>query len=556
MARALLWGVLWGASLGVSAAVAAAAEPLADLRAGDALANDAGWWRAERLVRDGRCPSALPLLDEVEARYPTEARVFLAQGRCLLLLLRYDEAVEALEAARAADPTLAEVHLPLAVAYLNRGDLDASDAALARAEALDPDDAETQLYRGLLHLQRGDASAAASVLARARSGDSDAVHPVASFYEARALRVARDSSAAREALRRVVDDYPGTPWAERAQQELDALARTRLRTWAWLTAGWEYDDNVVLRGSGVVLPAEISGARDTRILWNGGAGGELELTPELRWGGLLAYEGTAHRELDEFDYHYPSLSTWLDRRLAGGFVARARADLAYAWVDGRPYLGYQRYDASLLRSWDRWGTSQAGGHYARFDYFFRIDDVPDGPGRPGAFCLDPDDIVCAPPGIDESDERSRDGDEWGLAVDHTLPLGLADWSLQAGYRYRHFDSEGSEFAHNAHEVLATLRGTLPGGFRLRVAGSYTHRPFRNASTFPDPDGLVFNLQYALSRDHRVDDDFRVEVGLERDVHRYVTLAARWTYRRNQSNVRVFDYHRNILGVYVTVAAGD
>lgn len=547
--------------MSASLAVAAEPSPSAPLRAvdplaHDALAQDADWWRAERLVGEGRCPSALPLLDVVEERYPAEARVFLAQGRCLLLLLRYDEAVEALEAARAADPTLAAVHLPLAVAYLNYGDLDASDAALARAEAVDPDDPEAQLYRGLLHLQRGDAAAAASVLARARSGDSDAVHPVASFYEGRALRVARDSASARAALQRVVDQYPGTPWAERAQQELDALERTRLRTWAWLTAGWEYDDNVVLRGAGVALPADISGARDTRLLWSGGAGAELELTPDWRWGGLVAYEGTAHRDLDEFDYHYPSLSTWLDRRLGSGFVARAQADLAYAWVDSRPFLGYQRYNASLLRAWDRWGTSQAGAHWARFDYFFRIDDVVDGRGRAGSFCLDPDDIVCAPPGIDESRERSRDGDEWGLAVDHTLPLGFADWSLQAGYRYRHFDSEGSEFAHQAHEVLATLRGTLPGGFRLRLAGGYIRRPYRNASTFPDPEGLVFNLQYALSRDRRVDDDFRVEIGLERDLNRYVTLAARWTYRRNRSNVRVFDYERNILGVYVTVAAGD
>jgi len=522
---------------------------------GPDAAADPRWSRAARLVDEGRCPAALPLLEALLEEAP-DARVLAAQGRCQLRLREYPEAVVSLEAARAADPDLAGLDLPLAVARFHAGDLAGADEALRAAEAAQPDRPEVQLYRGLILLQRGEGATAASVLEGVRSADSDALNPIASYYEARAIGSTRDTEEAEAALQRVVEEHPDTPWAARAQEALDRMQGPRVRGWGWAGTGWEYDDNVTLRGAGVVLPSDISGQRDTRIVWNAGGGVEALLPRGFRLGGLVSYEGGKHRDLDDFDYHYPSFTGWLDRRVARDTIVRAQADLAYAWVDNKPFLGFQRYGGSLVRGWSRWGTSQAGAHWARYDYFFATEDVPDGPGRVGAACFEPDTVLCGPPGIDEEREHMRDGDELGLSLDHTLPLGFGDWALQGGYRYRHFNAPGTEYSHNAHEAILHLRGSLPLGLRLRVAGGYVYRPYRNASTFPKPTGLFFNRQYGLADDRRRDNDWRTEVALERDLGSHATLAARWLYRRNQSNVDVFDYERNILGVYLTVGVGD
>jgi hypothetical protein len=46
------------------------------------------------------------------------------------------------------------------------------------------------------------------------------------------------------------------------------------------------------------------------------------------------------------------------------------------------------------------------------------------------------------------------------------------------------------------------------------------------------------------------------VRLERPIAKRVSAAVAWRYERNRSNVDVFDYHREVVGVYLSVALGD
>jgi tetratricopeptide (TPR) repeat protein len=536
---------------GLLAAALAACALSAPARA---LASEPDAAGGRRLALEGRCQAALPELERARAAAPRDADLALLLGECAIRLGRYADAERALEDAHALAPGRADVAFQLAVARYHLGNFEGSDAALREAEAAGATGAEPELYRGLLLLQRAEAPrAAAAALERARSEGGAAVEPMASYYAGLAWLRAEDQGRAREALRRVTREWPDTEWAREAKLALERLASERRRSWLSLRAGYEYDDNVVLLGNGVQLPIEISSQRDERAAWLLQAGSELFRSGPWSAGAALSYEGWAHGDLTEFNLHYPSLIGWLDRQLGERTTARLALDADYAWVDGEPFYTSHGVGLSVFEQFGRAGTTELGGRLWAQNYLFPNFDVPDGPGTPGAPCLDDDDPICGPPGLDESRERNRDGTGFTLGLLHTLPLIADRAQLRFGYLYHHFGARGLEYSYNAHEWLAELGARLPAGFELRLTASWADQPFRHASTFPDPDGLVAGREYRLSRNHRDDSFLETEVSLARPITRHLTLSASWRYQRSRSNVEVFDYRRHVLGAYVTAS---
>ena len=498
-----------------------------------------GFERVDRLAVAREPDRALAL----QEREVGVARRLAVEGRC-------EAALPELARARGSECARSDVALQLAVARYHQGDLAGAETALREAEALGEQGAEVELYRGFLLLQRAEEPAAA--LERARALGGNAVEPVASYYAGIALAAADDRAAAREALERVVAEWPGTEWAREAERTLAKLEGGAPRRWLSLRAGYEYDDNVALLGNGVALPSQISSQRDDRAAWLLQAGGELFRSGRWSAGAAVSYEGWLQADLSQFDLHYPSLVTWLDRDIREGTTARVALDADYAWVDNEPFYTSQGVGFVVFQRVGRFGTAEVGARYWRQNYLFPNDDVPDGPGDPGAPCLDDDDPFCGPPGIDEGRARNQDGDGFTVGVLHTFPMLWEMAQFRAGYRYHHFGARGSEYSYNAHELLGDVIVKLPAGFELRLAGRWADQPFRHFSTFPDPDDVQPGVEYPLSRSRRDESFLETEVAIARPITRYLTLSAAWRYQRSRSNVDVFDYRRNVLGVYATV----
>jgi tetratricopeptide (TPR) repeat protein len=492
-------------------------------------------------------------------------------GKCQITLRRYAEAIASLEEARRLDPEVAELDLLLGMARFHQGDLDGSEQALAAAEQRLPDRAEVHLYLGLIALERGEAAQAALSLARSGRADPDAVEPIASFYEGLAHEIEGERRAAQEALRRARDLGSGTlwesqaiaalerlgegappPWKATSPRELEILRERSPRWWVSATFGLEYDDNVVLRGSGVQLPGEISSQNDHRGIVALEAGYELFANPDWTVGVLATHFGSFHDDLEDFNAQYPGLSLWADHRLLPNTIGRFQYDFGYAWIGGsEPFLISHNWTPALYQNWGRGGTTRLFTRFHKRNYLFDNEDMPDGPGRPGAFCLSLRDVFCAPPGIEENQARNRDG--WGFSAgfDHTWPVAGEKLVLRVGYRYRRFSARGSEYSFQAHEGQLGFRLLLPFDFAFEAFGSYAWQPYRNRSTYPDPEDVFFNRQYGLSGKDRSDDVARVDLVLERPVTEYLMLSLRYAYFDNDSNVDVFDYNREILGVYAT-----
>ena len=459
------------------------------------------------------------------------------------------------------------MRLQLAIALYHQEEFaDASVELETAAQTLGEDRAEIALYRGLILLaqaQPESAAAGAAWLERARTLGGETVEPVASYYAGVGWSTAQDRERARAALTRVVDEWPGTSWATQAQRRLDELGADDIRWWGTLRAGIEYDSNAVLQGQGVPLPSEISSQRDCAASGPASSAPSCSATSEWAAGAALNYAGTAYRDVTSFDTQYPGLAVWLDRSLDDATTLRFAADGGYAWVDERSLLHHPARQPLAAAPVGHGGIVRVlRPRLARqlpADQRRRAGRT----GRPGAPCVPPPDSIafCGPPGLDEHAARNRDGNGTSIGVLHTLPIpielpyGGDDGALRLPVRPLH------RARHRVH-----LSGPLDRGRRARRAavaaarstspGSFTWRPFRHATTFPN-EPLYYDEEYALPHEPAARDL----------VHRSTwcssvpsTSGSRrrraGIYEATDSTAQVFDYDRQIVGAYLTATFGN
>ncbi len=503
--------------------------------------------RATALAKAGRCAEALGVLGEIAQ---PSAKHELLRGQCLLEAKDYAGATQSFEQAKALDARLAGVELHLAMARYHLGDLRGAQTALDAAAPSSQARAEFHLYRGLLLLQSAQAREAAEALDRARQLSPATVEPTASYYAGLAWAGADEQVRAEESLARVKQLAPGSVWDSEADRALGQLrGGAGAGSWAWLRVGVEYDDNVVLRGDAVQVPDEIGGSDDLRAVWQLHAGHELFRSKAWSGGVTGTYYGSAHFDLSEFDQHYPLLGVWLDRRLADATTLRFRYDAGHAWVDSDPFLWSHEASLALFHDWGAAGHSRVAFGGFHYDYLFEIGDVPDGPGAMGGFCADLT-RPCGPPGIDESRERNRDGLGWLAGIDHGFRLGVLETEIDAGLRYTSYSARGSEYSYRGPELWLGSETALPFELLLRLYGAIAYHSYRHPSSYPDPP-LAVGVQYDLDGANRRDRRLRAGVELERTLTDQLSLMLRYAWQDNHSNVAVFDYDREIWGVYVT-----
>ncbi len=541
--RSWIGALAVSATLGLSPAVG-----LADSAAGDGIA----------LAKEGRCAAAIPKLRGDDPEALSGARLAWL-GRCQLRIGDYVGATRSLTAARVERPNDTDLAVDLAIAAYGVGDLTATRSALDDAERLAADRAELPLYQGLLALEAAEDLRAARLFARARGVAGDAVEPVASYYEGLSHARSGLEDEARAALERVVRDWPGTQWADAAEDALKALEPPTLKRWASLRLGAEYDDNAVLRGRGVVLPREISDEADERFVWLASLGQEWLRTDDWLGSASLSYQGSVHDTLDAFDVHYPTATVWLDRPIDERWHARFLASAGYAWVDGDPFLSSHRGEISLYHQGSGAVLTRFHAELYRDAFLFRSTDVPDAT-RSGACLISFS--PCSPFGLDESRERNRDGNGWMAGAEQSRyfePVGI---KLSGGLRWHSFSARGREYSFRGPEARLSARMELPLGWDLEASGAFLHRSFRHPTTFPEPNRplpatqLMNGVTYSLRGTPRTENETRAEVILGRSYQERVRFELRWAYQRNRSTAGVFDFDRHQFGAYLTVGFGE
>lgn len=524
-----------------------AALLLAAGAAGAATPSEISVLRANELARAGNCRAAITRLEGVDT-----GPAAMLRGQCHLQLREYPDAVKAFEDAKRLDPSLPDVDLDLAMARFHQGDLEGAREALDAAAATSSSKPEYQLYDGLLLLEQAKSKEAAAELARVQQTSPGVVDPIASYYEGLAWGAAEDADKAEAALDRVIATAPGTPWAEAAQKAKAELRRGGQPTWwAWVRGGVEYDTNVVLRGNNVSTPQNISHQSDTRGVWEIHGGAQLLRTRNWAAGVHGAYYGSAQVDLTQFNEQYPTAGAWLDRRLTESDFIRLRYDLGYAWVDQGPYLFNQGGGPEYFHDWGNAGQTKVFFNAFSTTYFFqRENDVPPGVGV-GLPCPGGPLTICGPAGLNENAALNRNG--WGLytGVDHSIPVESVKTTFSGGYHYYWYNSNGTEYQFQGHELWVGTDTALPWRTHLRLWGSFTYFPFYHASVYPDPNNVTLGVQYPLQSENRRDNVWGFRAEIEKYLTDQLAVSVAYYYTNDESNVAVYDYDRGIVGAYVT-----
>lgn len=515
------------------------------------------------LARDGRCDAALEVLLPLRGTAGGDAEVDRLVGECGIRLERFELAIEALESARKLEPDAQGLDLRLAQAYYHARRLDDAEAALARAATRDASRPELLLYSGLVAFDRGDLDRALERLTAAAALKDPAIEPVASFQLARAQARARDAGSARASYARIVEGWTGTAWADQAARAIAAIDEgEKIPVWASAEAGFESDDNVLIRGRGVGRPQELSGQKDVRGYWFVDTGTLFWRGPRASSGASLRYGGSEHQDLHRFDTQAPGGTLWFDRELTRQkSVLRLQYDFDSAWVgsSSRPFVLSHLVTASLFKPWQAsGGVTTIGASLSFDDYRYRRAslDRPDF-GTPGC-------NPCSPLGVHEIGATDRDGFGPIVSVVHRQPLpepgigGLTLPWLEGGYRYQHSFTQGREYDHERNQVELGAGIRLPLAIDFSVRGRYAYLLYSHRSVFPDPkDELASGsiAPYFLDPSNRREHEASVRVQLQRSFGKHVLVAARWARTRNYSTADVFDYARDVFGVSVRVGWG-
>ena len=505
----------------------------------------------------GRCDEAERAL---EGRNQLESRARLLVGQCRIRAGLYPEALLDFDRIRgASDLTpsqVGDVELYRGVAFYHLERYTEATAALGRADGLTSEEAQLSLYRGLIALRNGDSDRAAPALETAARLSPAVTEPVASYYAGLAWEGSAERVKARRAFKRVVDIDGDGPWGKEAAKMLDAMAPYPF--YVNMSAGIEYDDNVQLRG-GVTRDAvgvNTNGEKDFRGVWR--IDGGVQLFEIDDWSGGIngGYAGNAHDGLADFNTNYLTGGAYLTHRLDPNSFVRAQYQYGFAWVDEESFLSTQVAEVGYSHVWPMSGTTDLVAGVLWTDLRFDFEDVPD-----AGFCPalpTPLTIGCGPTGLREDQERNRDSVAYSAGLSHSYPVVMPasidsvfqEMNLLGGYHFRYIDSKGNEWEHYSHLFRVGVLIELPRDFRVSTHATYEYRDFANPSTYPDLESP--DIAYALSGADREEHEVTFQAEVEKDLTEQLSISARWTYLNNESNRRVYDYTRHVVGGYVNV----
>lgn len=505
-------------------------------------------------LAEHRCREISSRLEQDQAAMG-DAETRVAAARCDIQFGRYPGALANVRAARRLAPDRTDLDLWEGIAEFHLGNTDAAREALERAEVdSDEDRARLMLYRGRVLIEAARREEARETLDRHNRSPLRIVEPVNFFYAANPWPQDVMRGEAKEALERVAQYDSTGAFADEVRSALGEADEAR---GPWISGAIEfhYDDQVVLLGSGVDTPEEISESGnfelDPAIYVEGGS----ELFRAGRWsGGLLAaFYGTFPDESNDLDTLYPTISAVVDRHISERTTARSRFDFGYALVNGSDYALTNDVTFELHNRARRWGESTV---WTRLYYNVFYDDPEDFPtdSDGDGLCTPPDPWPCAQRegtlGQKSGKGSRRDRTGWGFLFGADWRKAL-DWNaseVRGGYTYEHFIPDGAEFHNQSHSLDAGFNTALPFGFALDLWGQFIFHSYRNASAYPDPDTFLLNTPWWHQNYRRHDRAWQFSVEIERYILDSLKVWVEYAYVDNYSNRAVFDYERQVVGL--------
>ncbi len=441
---------------------------------------------------------------------------------------KYADSVQSFNQAIRLDPTLTEVRAARAKAHIALRQYDEARADIAEFERDPTWQAQAAYLKGQIYYAQGELELAAQAFEQARRAGG-VEQESAEFYQGLTYLRMRDLVRARQIYHEAsIGGADRDPTVAAASRQLDDVLAAQQRTprpWELqITASYEYDTNVLLLGSNVALPGEISDDEDGRFVLQPRGSYSLLRGQNYDIGVEATGYFTFQQDIQSFNIFSYQAGPYMNYRLADNLYASARYGFNYIEFGHEKYLTRHLITPQLTLVYPQKG-------YTSIYYQYQHNDFADSFSDPVLRELD------------------RDGNNHvlGIVQGITLP-SLFDQNeksnIDISYRFTYQDTQGEEYYGYLHTFGIVYYTPLPfWKLRLDMGATLTYEDYQNPSLFDDP----------ADRDKRSDLEYVLSVGLTREIFKNASIRVDYAYTNRDSNVGFggqtpFEYDRGVLGV--------
>ena len=309
---------------------------------------------------------------------------------------------------------------------------------------------------------------------------------------------------------------PGTKLSEQAEnylREIEAKEKVKTAKKNWslnLTGGFQYDSNVVLEPSDGTLPEGISRKSDWRgIIYFEGKYTPI-LTEKLTLGPTYSFYQSLHTKLHDFNVqqHQPGLS--LSYTINKDLSLRAFYAYEYTTVGSEGYLSAHTLSPVIT-------IAEGKGYFASIRYKYQSKNFKDS------------DLFM--------NNSERDGSNNLIGITQYIPLSRTA-SLKLGYAHDVDSADRKYWSYRGDEAGIDLNFDLGKKWALDLSGQYYRKDYRE--------------DYPGTTTRRDDKTTTYSVNLTKNFDSRYDITAGWLHIRNESNINVFEYKRDILTFIVRV----
>ncbi len=476
---------------------------------------------------DKRYAEAFGLFSEALKQDPESVEALYYLGLVHLAQLQPALAVERLEKAHEKAPRDILIRFQLGVAYFALEQYDKAEPLLAEVFAEQPKLEGLGYYVGFMRYRKKDYDGALKAFTTGASTDPT-VQQLTKFYAGLTHGILGLSERAitevEEALR-LQPVSPLTGPAERIRDTIVAAREREQRLRAEIRVGGFYDDNVSVNPQ----PSTDPTAESIRTRKNRSPGELASVRVDYSWLRSGPWEATATYSVFQTFNNNNHLSVFnVQDHLAalGGFYRGAVASLPYQiglqysydylLLDNHAFL--DRHTATLFGTLvENPGNLTTMVGRLQFKNFLQ-----DGTTAP-AF--------------------NRDAQNWMVGPTHVFRFAGDKHLFRLGYQFDIEDAQGRDFSYKGHRLVTGGQYTLPWGeTRLRYDYEVHFRAYDNVNSLPlsSPGSMKRKDTEQLHA-------FRVEKPLPNSL----TLSAEYQGTFAQSNIALFDYHRNVFSLIMT-----
>lgn len=386
------------------------------------------------------------------------------------------------------------------------GNYGAAAGYLEKALALKPGNRDARVSLGIAYARAGDLARAREQLQQAADGDPNDGR--ARYELALVLRKLGDRDGATKMMTQAAalsrdDDLSAA--AQGFLRDTGAPGTASLR----ISGGMQYDSNVILEQDDPVSPST-----ESKADWRGVIvlKGTLPFLTSSTRGGEAGYQlyQSLHLNLEDYNVQqhaarvagHAALSSTMRFDLAYGFV--------YSFVGAEHYSTAHRFLPRLTLTLTPKSLTEVHGSYESKRFF----------NTPVFTTL-----------------TEKNGTNAAIGVTHTVKVG-AKTGLAMDYTYDQEATEKDYWDYGGHQVAVNAL-TEMGAYTLFLGVSYYDRRYDGV-----PPG-------ASAKRH--DGAQSVSAGVSRKAGKAMTLSLTDTFTFNDSNLALYEYKRNILGLFVEMA---